>query len=78
MTKDWREYEKLAQFLLNKFAGDLGLERVEGKQKIPGASGAAWEIDAKGITENGEGIIVVEGMKPWGRILGFKVFLLFL
>jgi len=56
----WQSYEEVAQYLLNKFASDFGLGRVEGKQLVPGASGTSWEIDAKGIKADGEGIVLVE------------------
>lgn len=31
MTKAWNSYEELAAHLLNQFAKELGLDRVEGK-----------------------------------------------
>ena len=47
-------YEEVAAYLLNRFAADFGLERVEGKQPIPGKeSGTAWVIDAKGVSRRG-------------------------
>ena len=58
--KKWKNYEKVAVFLLNKICDELGLEKVEGKQKIKGKSGVKWEIDGKGIKINDEGIIVIE------------------
>lgn len=46
----WRTYEEVAVYLLNQFADALGLERVEGKQKIGGnITTAEWEIDGKGV-----------------------------
>ena len=60
-SSNWRTYEEVARYLLDKFAGFLGLERVEGKQFVPGVkSGTNWEIDAKGISSNGSGFLVVE------------------
>ena len=56
----WRKYEKVAQYLLNEFASHFGLGHVEGKQIIPGASGANWEIEAKGVAASGEGFVIVE------------------
>jgi hypothetical protein len=57
----WRDYEEVATYLLNHVARELGLERVEGKQLIRGQhSVATWEIDAKGICSEGDGIILVE------------------
>jgi hypothetical protein len=48
-------------YLLNQFAKEFGLERVEGKQLIEGRrSGAAWEIDAKGFRQDGATFVIVE------------------
>lgn len=61
MPKKWETYEQVAQFLLDKVREHLGLERVEGKQIVAGASGASWEIDAKGVRlQPDSGIILVE------------------
>jgi hypothetical protein len=56
----WGSYEALAQHLLDQFAVNFNLGKVEGKQVVPGNSGISWEIDAKGILKDGEGFIVVE------------------
>jgi hypothetical protein len=49
MEKAWQTYEKLARTLLDRFASDFELDKVEGKQKVQGKrSGTKWEIDAKG------------------------------
>ena len=56
----WKTYEEVANHLLDKFAETLGLQRVERKQRLQGASGTKWEIDAKGVREGGAGIILVE------------------
>jgi hypothetical protein len=59
--KAWRTYEEVAAYLLNRFAKEFGLKLVEGKQKVEGRrSGASWEIDAKGVTEDGKGFFIVE------------------
>ena len=59
--KTWRSYEEVARFLLDKIASELGLHRVEGKQHLPGLrSGTKWEIDAKGVSNQGDGVLVVE------------------
>jgi Restriction endonuclease len=58
----WESYEDVARYLLEKL-GDvlgLGLESVEGKQKLVGESGAEWEIDGKGVKADGGAIVVVE------------------
>jgi hypothetical protein len=59
-SKAWQSYEEVALYLLNQFAEHFQLGKVEGKQIIPGESGAEWEIDAKGIKCDGEGFIIVE------------------
>jgi hypothetical protein len=54
-------YEEVATYLLDQFAADLGLERVEGKQSIAGKeSGTTWEIDAKGVRDPDGATIIVE------------------
>ena len=58
--KEWRTYEKVAQYLLEQFANRFELGRVEGKQLVTGASGRPWEIDAKGIRVGDEGIVLIE------------------
>jgi DNA-directed RNA polymerase subunit RPC12/RpoP len=61
MDPKWKEYEKVAADLLDRFAADFGLSRVEGKQKVRGRqSGTQWEIDAKGVREGNQGFIIVE------------------
>jgi hypothetical protein len=57
----WRSYEEVATYLLNEFATEFGLERVEGKQGIVGQrSGTTWEIEAKGLREGDSGFVIVE------------------
>jgi hypothetical protein len=57
--KPWRTYEEVAAYLLNRFAKEFGLKSVEKvKQKIQGQSGARWAIDAKGIREDDETIVI--------------------
>ena len=56
----WRCYEEVAQYLLSQIAAHFGLGSVEGKQIVAGASGAVWEIDAKGVRRNDEGFVIVE------------------
>ena len=63
MAKEpWERYEEVANYLVGKLADalGLGLERVEGKQKLIGESGTTWEVDRKGVTTNGRAIVVVE------------------
>ena len=60
----WKAYEKVATFLLNQFSSEFDLEKVEKKQKIVGLrSKTPYEIDAKGIIKNGDGIILIECRK---------------
>lgn len=62
--KHWRKYEEVAQYLLDQFADQLGLERVEAKQKIVGLiSGRQIEIDGKGVRQGNTGFVVVECKK---------------
>lgn len=58
--KNWQSYEEVAAHLLDRFATEFGLGRVEGKQVVPGASGTSWEIDAKGYAEDGTSFLIVE------------------
>ena len=61
MTAKWTTYEEVAAYLLNQYATEFGLERVEGKQDVIGKkSGTSWQIDAKGIREGQEGFVVIE------------------
>jgi hypothetical protein len=54
-------YEDVAAYLLNRFRAHFGLDRVEGKQPVPGrVSGTSYTIDAKGVLVDGGGIMVVE------------------
>src|SRR6476661_295291 len=59
---NWEKYEQVARYLLEKM-GDtlgLGLESVEGKQKLVGKSGMKWEIDGKGVKTEDGAIVVIE------------------
>lgn len=59
--RKWESYEQVATFLLNQMASEFGLEKFEGKQSIPGKrSGTKYEIDAKGVSEDGEIFFIVE------------------
>jgi hypothetical protein len=61
MTKAWRSYEEVAVHLLNQFAKEFGLDRVEGKQEVTGQrSKTIWEIDAKGVRDKDGAFMVVE------------------
>ena len=58
----WRDYEEVARYLLEQMGNELGLglERVEGKQKLVCKSGAIWEVDAKGVKTEDGAIVVIE------------------
>lgn len=57
----WMTYEEVTAYLLDQFAVEFGLERVEGKQLLVGhRSGTMWEIDAKGFRQGGSGFVIVE------------------
>jgi hypothetical protein len=60
--REWEIYEQVAGELLAKLSTALGLEldRVEGKQMLPGESGTEWEIDRVGITNGGEKVVAIE------------------
>ena len=61
MTTKWQSYEEVATYLLNQFASEFGLSKVEGKQSVLGLrSQTNWEIDAKGIREGNEGFVIIE------------------
>ncbi len=61
MEQTWQTYEQVAEYLLDKFASDFDLKRVEGKQSIIGVnSGTSWEIDAKGFGKINNGFVIVE------------------
>jgi hypothetical protein len=47
--------------LIAQNAQELGLNRVEGEQKIPGLrSGTTYNIEAKGIRDGDESIVIIE------------------
>lgn len=61
MAKTWENYEEVAKQILSQFAQELGIESVEGKQKVPGKiSGTEWEIDFKGVVTDGSTFLVGE------------------
>lgn len=61
IEKKWRDYEEVAQYLLNEFADNFGLERVEEAQKIIGLrSGRKIAIDGKGVKKDNTGYLLVE------------------
>lgn len=72
--KQWRKYEEVAQYLLDKFADQLGLDRVEAKQKITGLiSGREIEIDGRGVRQGNAGFVVVECKRFKDRVEAEKL-----
>src|SRR5260370_27712594 len=59
-SKSWQSYEELARYVLRYFSDQLGISDVEAKQRLVGASGTEWEIDAKGVGWGGTGFLVIE------------------
>jgi hypothetical protein len=61
MAQQFESYEQVAEYLINQFAKEFGLDRVEPKQEVEGhRSGVTWEIDAKGIRVGNDGFLIVE------------------
>lgn len=60
MKPDWRRYEEAARTILANIGHALGITSVGPKQKMPGASGTEWELDARAWAEGEEGFLVVE------------------
>lgn len=57
----WESYEQVGTCLLDQFAAEFGLNRVEAKQEVPGQrSGTSWEIDAKGVRHGNDVFLIVE------------------
>jgi hypothetical protein len=57
----WETYEDVARYLLGKM-GDtlgLGLESVEGKQKLVGKA-TDWTVDGKGVKTEDGAIVIIE------------------
>ena len=60
-SKKWRDYEEVSEFLINQLRQEFGMQRVEGKQKSIGVdTGTEWEVEAKGVSQDGNGIIIIE------------------
>jgi len=57
----WESHEEVGTYLLNQFATEFELDRVEAKQEVIGQrSGTSWEIDAKGVRQGNDGFVIVE------------------
>jgi len=57
----WESYEDVGTYLLDRFAAEFGLDRVEPKQDVTGRrSRTSWEVDAKGVCQGNQGFVIVE------------------
>ncbi len=56
----WETYEQVARKVISDLRRELGVDIVEGKQKLQGESGATWEIDGKATSGSSDGFFVVE------------------
>ena len=63
MTTPWPAYELAAKAVVADLRNKLGVQSVEGKQKIVGASGTTWEIDGKASLRGGSGYLVIEARR---------------
>jgi hypothetical protein len=60
-SEEWRRYEELAAHILGEVRAHFGFTQVKGKQSVPGLrSGTDWEIEAKGLSEDGQTFVIVE------------------
>lgn len=66
-NRSWRNYEEVAQFLLDQLASHFGLGRVEGKQIVRGES-TEWELDARGVLVDGDGFVAIECKRHKHRV----------
>jgi hypothetical protein len=57
----WQDYEQVSRHILEQMneVFELGLKRVEGKQRLLGISGVVTEIDAKGVKLD-DGTVIIE------------------
>lgn len=58
-------YEEVANYLLERLSDalGLGLERVEGKQKLVGKSGMEWTVDGKGVKTDDGAVVIIEARR---------------
>ncbi|MDA5316014.1 hypothetical protein FG142_18655 [Vibrio cholerae] len=71
--KRWETYEEVAQYLIQQFSEHFKLNMVEGKQSITGSSGTEWELDGKGIREDGSSIVIIECKRHTTRKIAQEV-----
>ncbi len=60
MRKKWAAYKDAARIVITGMREAISLATCEGKQKIEGASGMQWELDARAWTEGTDGFLLVE------------------
>ena len=61
---EWKNYEDVSRYLLDRFKEHFKLKVVEGKQSLPGVvSGTDWEIDAKGVSYDDGANIIIEARR---------------
>lgn len=59
--KRWEKYEEVTKQLLNDVRDYLGLDRIEGKQKVKGnISGIEWEVDVVAYNIDDDKFVLVE------------------
>ena len=63
-TKSWKSYEDVTRQLLKDVREHLGLEKIEGKQKVKGQiTGTEWEIEAVAYEVGTGKMVLVECKK---------------
>ena len=63
MATSWPAYETAARAVVADLRTKLGVQSVEGKQMIPGASGTTWEIDGRAFLQGNSGYLVIEARR---------------
>lgn len=65
----WKNYELVAQYVLERIGERFGLAEVQGKQLVVGRrTGTEWEIDAKGVRDGDGAIILIECRRHGNRL----------
>ena len=63
MTHDWQIYESAASIAVEMLRTHLGIQNVEGKQRLDGVSGVTWEVDARAWCSKSEKFVVIEARR---------------
>ena len=62
--KEWKTYEEVAAYIIVQFKSKFELHAVEGKQHLIGIkTGTEWEVDAKGVTDEEGGFVIIEARR---------------